>query len=248
MEPIPPTLGEENDGAPLGGTEFTLNGRFRYRLNVPGRHNVSNALAAIAVARRFNMDHKEIAERLAEFRSPPMRLQVHRFDKLTLINDAYNANPASLAAAVEVLTNLPAPKRRVLVLGDMRELGNSAERLHREAAERIGISGVDLVITVGEHAKLMAEIIARTSGDLIETRSYASTASVKHRLCTYLRKDDTVMLKGSRLLQLEELVNVIRDWVERKSSGRKPGGRVKSMGGKRGKIASTRTKTAAGKG
>jgi UDP-N-acetylmuramoyl-tripeptide--D-alanyl-D-alanine ligase len=86
-----------------GGYAFTINDRFEYRLNVPGRHNVFNALAAIGVARWFGMDHEDIARQLATFELPAMRLQVERVGRWTIINDAYNCNPASLAAAVDAL-------------------------------------------------------------------------------------------------------------------------------------------------
>ncbi len=190
--------------------EFTVNGRFRYSLRVPGRHNVFNALAAIGVARRFSMDHEEIAGRLATFTLPPMRLGFERVGPLVLINDAYNANPASLTAAVEVLLETPANGRRVLILGDMRELGPASERLHREAAERIGSSGVDLVIAIGENAKLVSKTIETVSEGSIETHAYASVALARRRLVSYLRDGDTILIKGSRVLALEKLVTVIR--------------------------------------
>jgi len=139
-----------------GGMEFTVNDRFKYRLQVPGKHNAFNALAAIGVARRFGMDHDEIIERLATFELPAMRLQCEHIGRLSLINDAYNANPASLRAAVEVLTETPALSRRVLIVGDMRELGSESERLHREAAEFIARSRIGMVVSVGDYAKLMA--------------------------------------------------------------------------------------------
>ncbi|MEP0842452.1 MAG: UDP-N-acetylmuramoyl-tripeptide--D-alanyl-D-alanine ligase, partial [Phycisphaerae bacterium] len=98
--------GKAAQGGP--GFAFTINDRFAYRLNVPGRHNVFNALAAIGVGRWFGMDHDEIAARLATFTLPAMRLQVEHIGRWTVINDAYNANPASLAAAVDVLLDMPA--------------------------------------------------------------------------------------------------------------------------------------------
>ena len=193
--------------------EFTVNDRFGYRLAVPGRHNVFNALAAIAVARRFSLDHEEIAGRLASFALPPMRLGFERVGGLTLINDAYNANPASLAAAVEVLIDAPAQGRRVLIVGDMRELGPASDRLHREAAERIGRSGIGVVIAIGDNAKLIAETIGAVSAGSIETHAYGSAALARRHLPAYLRASDTILIKGSRALALEKLVTLVRDWA-----------------------------------
>jgi len=193
--------------------EFTVNGRFVYRLNVPGRHNVFNALAAIGVARRFGMTDAEIAARLASFELPPMRLDCQRVGSLTLINDAYNANPASMAAAVEVLMSMPAAGRRVLVVGDMRELGAAAADLHRELGDRIGRSGVDVVIAVGEYAKMIRDMVKETSQDRIKTHAYATTELVRRRLASILRPGDTVLVKGSRAMALERLVEAIRQWA-----------------------------------
>jgi UDP-N-acetylmuramoyl-tripeptide--D-alanyl-D-alanine ligase len=201
-------------GGTTGGIVFTVNGRFEYRLAIPGRHNAMNALAAIAVARRMRMDHDEIAERLRSFRLPPMRLAVERIGPLTLINDAYNANPASLAAAVEVLAGMKVPGRRVLIVGDMRELGLASDRLHQEAGQRISGHGVEMVVSIGEHARIIADTVASVSGGAIETHSYGSVALARRRLVSYLRREDTILVKGSRVLELEKLVPLIREWAK----------------------------------
>ncbi|MDM8005571.1 MAG: UDP-N-acetylmuramoyl-tripeptide--D-alanyl-D-alanine ligase [Phycisphaerae bacterium] len=193
--------------------EFTVNDRFKYELRVPGRHNVLNALAAIGVARRLGVDHEEIAARLATFSLPPMRLEYQRVGDLTLVNDAYNANPASLAAAVDVLVSLPTDGRKVLIVGDMRELGEASEELHRQAAEKIARSGVNMVIAIGQQARLVSRTVETVSGGAVETHAYASVDSARRRLVSYLDRHDTILMKGSRLLALEKLVPAIRDWA-----------------------------------
>ncbi|HOW69764.1 MAG TPA: UDP-N-acetylmuramoyl-tripeptide--D-alanyl-D-alanine ligase [Phycisphaerae bacterium] len=206
--------GGGSGGTPCG-TEFTVNDRFKYRLNVPGRHNAHNALAVIGVARRFGMEDEEIAVALATFTLPPMRLQYKRFGGLTLINDGYNANPASMAAALSVLLEAGAAGRRVFVVGDMRELGVVSERCHRELADRIGQSPIDLLIAVGENAKLMAKGVKGASAGRIETHAYATTDAARRRLVAFLRRDDTVLVKGSRALALERLVEAMEKWAQR---------------------------------
>ena len=198
--------------AGLPGLVFEVNDRFVYRLPVPGRHNGLNALGAVAVARRFGMDHDEIAERLVSFTLPAMRLNGERIGSLTLINDAYNANPASLAAAVEVLADTPA-RRRVLIVGDMRELGADTQRLHLEAAGRIVRSNPDVVIAIGENAGLIGQTLRAEAANRIETHVYATTALARRRLTAHLKKDDTVLIKGSRALALEQLAEKIREWA-----------------------------------
>jgi UDP-N-acetylmuramoyl-tripeptide--D-alanyl-D-alanine ligase len=185
-----------------------------YRLNVPGRHNVFNALAAIAVARRFGMDHDQIAARLATFVLPPMRLECVRVGRTTIINDAYNANPASMAAALGVLGETPARGRRVMIVGDMRELGEASERLHRQLAENIGRADVQVVIAVGDQSRLIAGTVRQIGGGHIEAHAFGTTDLARNRVVAYLRPDDTVLIKGSRALGLEKLVENIRAWAE----------------------------------
>jgi len=165
------------------------------------------------VARRLGVDHEEIAARLATFSLPPMRLEYQRVGDLTLVNDAYNANPASLAAAVDVLVNLPTDGRKVLIVGDMRELGEASEELHRQAAEKIAHSDVNMVIAIGEKARLVTRTIQAASGGAVETHAYSSADSAKRRLVSYLDRTDAILMKGSRLLALEKLVPVIKEWA-----------------------------------
>ncbi|NLE59544.1 MAG: UDP-N-acetylmuramoyl-tripeptide--D-alanyl-D-alanine ligase [Planctomycetes bacterium] len=205
--------GRVSETLPPVHLEFTVNDRFKYELQVPGRHNVLNALAAIGVARRLGVDHEEIAARLATFSLPPMRLEYQRVGDLTLVNDAYNANPASLAAAVDVLVNLPTDGRKVLIVGDMRELGEASEELHRQAAEKIAHSDVNMVIAIGEKARLVTRTIQAASGGAVETHAYSSADSAKRRLVSYLDRTDAILMKGSRLLALEKLVPVIKEWA-----------------------------------
>jgi UDP-N-acetylmuramoyl-tripeptide--D-alanyl-D-alanine ligase len=204
-------VGNEHERAASTGFAFTVNDRFEYRLNVPGRHNVFNALAAIGVARWFGMDHDEIARQLATFKLPAMRLQVERVGRMTIINDAYNCNPAALAAAVDTLLGTPAVGRRVLILGDMRELGTATEELHRRSAERIGRSGIDLVVAVGDYARLVAETVQAASEGRIPVHAYSSLASAKRRVLPLLKPGDTVLVKASRAMGLEKLVETIRE-------------------------------------
>lgn len=205
--------GGNGSGRGASGIEFTVNDRFKYRLNLPGRHNAFNALAVIGVARRFGMEDEEIATALATFALPPMRLQYEQVGRLTLINDGYNANPASMVAALDVLVETKASGRRVFVVGDMRELGAVSEQRHRDLAERIGCSPVDVCIAVGENAKLMVKGVKQASGGRIETHAYATTETARRRLLSYLRRDDTVLVKGSRALTLERLVEAMEKWA-----------------------------------
>jgi UDP-N-acetylmuramoyl-tripeptide--D-alanyl-D-alanine ligase len=185
---------------------FTTHCGLEIALPVPGRHNASNALAAIAVGRHAGLPDDEIAQRLACCALPERRLHVRSFGDMLVIDDCYNANPTSMRAAIGVLCELQVPGRRVAIVGDMCELGASAARLHRSIGRLIATSGIDVLIGVGQQARtLCAEARRRRSGAL-ELRSAASVEELQAWLADVLQPTDTVLLKGSRAMGLERLM------------------------------------------
>ena len=192
------------------GVSFRVNGKFEIHLNMLGRHNAINALAAVAVGRRFGLEHEQIAAALAAVRPPPMRLQLERMGPITVINDAYNANPESMSNALDVLLALPTTGRKVAVLGDMRELGQQSLALHVELGRRVGRSGVQLLVVVGECAEEVSGAAAREAGDRLEIRRFAHVADAMDHIAGLLAPADLVLLKASRALQLERLTEPIR--------------------------------------
>ena len=201
-------------------TRFTLDGR-RWSVPMLGRHNALNALAAIAVGRAFGIDDGALATALASSSRPEMRMErVDAAEGITILNDAYNANPASMRAGLETLTEFkPAPGgRRVAVLGDMRELGPTSERYHREAGSFVaGQNGaIDLLICVGEDAsRWIADQAAVDGFSQIERFPDAAAAATAVR--SLLRRGDLVLVKGSRGVRLERVVEQI---VAADASGR----------------------------
>ena len=133
----------------LEGVRFRLNGKREMSIPLLGAHVAINALAAIAVARRMGLSDDEIAAGLASAHGPEMRLQVQKVRGMTLLNDAYNANPASMQAALETVEALAWRGRRIAVLGDMFELGDSADEAHRELGRLIKKNAIDHLVCVG---------------------------------------------------------------------------------------------------
>src|SRR5207247_6281330 len=129
-----------------------------------GLHNVHNALAAVAVALWLGRDPMDVLAALRRFRAPEMRMSREDVGEVTLINDAYNANPRSMEAAVVELGARPAAGRRVAVVGDMLELGEQTERCHRELGRKLSNSKVDLVWAVGPAARFVAEEMVAAGG------------------------------------------------------------------------------------
>jgi UDP-N-acetylmuramoyl-tripeptide--D-alanyl-D-alanine ligase len=189
-------------------------GDFLTALQVPGRHNVMNALAACAAAVALNIDCEIIAAGLAAFKSVKGRLQVQPgIHGSRLIDDTYNANPASLQAALDVLAEQPG--QRWLVLGDMGELGEASEAMHSQVAADASIAGVSELFVLGE----LAEISAAAFGQgAVICSSMDELISILHQK---LQADVTVLIKGSRFMHMERLVEALVD--ENFSHGEVPG-------------------------
>jgi len=185
---------------------FEVNGRFWVDLPLPGKHNALNALAAIAVAQRFGFSQGEAGEALGDFQGVEMRLEWIDLGRLTVINDAYNANPASMLAAAKVLSETGG-RRRILVAGDMGELGTESQDLHVRTGSLIAEMNLDLLIAVGP----MGRYIAQGAADrALPTEQFDTLAAAAKGLCDLLRDGDVVLVKASRMVQMERLVEVIR--------------------------------------
>jgi len=195
------------------GQRFRVNGRFDYALPLLGRHNVLNALGAIAIGTRMRLSHGEIAEALAGVQAPAMRLQRMTVGPITVINDAYNANPDSTRAAIEAVDALPDLGRRVLILGDMRELGDHAERCHRQVGHKAGQSTAQVVVSVGAHARTVADGVTAMAGTTKRIYACPSVEALGRKLPMLLEPGDIVLLKASRSVRLERIMPIIEGSV-----------------------------------
>ncbi len=188
---------------------FSINGRFDIHMTVPGQHNACNALVAYAVGRRLGITSEQIIERLANFELPEMRLQMHQYGSIMVINDCYNANPASMQAAIDVIDSMNTPGRRVAIVGDMRELGEHAQAMHEELGRIVAASGLDVLLTVGDYSGVVCDSARRARRRRIELHASNTVDELSERIHTLLKPKDTVLLKASRALKLEQLVENI---------------------------------------
>lgn len=179
--------------------------RFEVGLVTPGNHHVRSALRAAATAMVLGAPPEMIAQTLAEARTTPLRGEVYRRGGVTILADAYNANPLSMSAALETLVSLAG--RPVAVLGDMLELGPTAAELHYCVGEEAAERGVAVLIAVGEYA----EKIARGARDhgLKELYEAADRREANEILLKVLRPGDVLLLKASRVLRLDLLLDGI---------------------------------------
>jgi UDP-N-acetylmuramoyl-tripeptide--D-alanyl-D-alanine ligase len=176
------------------------------KTSLPGRHIVSSALAAAAVALADGMSLAEVAAALAKARVP-LRVRAHRGrGGCTILDDTYNASPASMAAALDLLAEIPG--RRVAVLGDMKELG-AAERESHLAVGRHAAETSDVIHTVGELGGIIAEA-AREAGHGA-THHWSTKEEAGEALAADLHPDDVVLLKASRAMALETLLAVLKE-------------------------------------
>ncbi len=194
------------------GLHFEVDGTSRFTLPMLGVHNAKNALAAIAVARRLGLSDREIAAGLADVREPSMRLEVTRIGPghrgVTVINDAYNANPESMAAALSTLEATATEGRRIAILGDMADLGDHAADLHRDLGEKVSASRLDGVAFVGSLSEHAAEVVRTSRPEMLLGHRCECTADLTH----WVRPGDTVLLKASRAVGLERLLSSLADY------------------------------------
>ncbi|HVP57944.1 MAG TPA: UDP-N-acetylmuramoyl-tripeptide--D-alanyl-D-alanine ligase [bacterium] len=189
-----------------GGSQFMVAGQ-AIGLRVPGAHNVYNALAAMGAASLFGVSVKDTARALPDFE--PARMKTVSLGGLTLIDDTYNANPDSMAAALEVLAHA-ASGRRVLVMGEMLELGPQSESLHREVGSRVPAARVDLLVGIGEATRPAIEGAVKSGLKRDHALWYESISAAKPALGQLLRPGDTVLVKASRKAGLEEISDFLK--------------------------------------
>jgi UDP-N-acetylmuramoyl-tripeptide--D-alanyl-D-alanine ligase len=176
-----------------------------------GQHNVVNAGLAILVARTAGLSWDRIRQGLASFSPPPMRWEMQVLHGYTVINDAYNANPVSMSAALETFRETRTQGRKWLVLGDMLELGEHALQAHTELGRAVAQGGWAGIVAVGVHGKVVMDT-AIASGFPSESICWTATPrEAGDWLLPRLSRGDAILLKGSRGVQLERLLACIQE-------------------------------------
>ena len=180
----------------------TPTGPIALNFKLPGKHNLMNALAAAAACQAVGVSNESIKAGLEKMQPVSGRLQLKTgCNGSRVIDDTYNANPASLNAALQVLMEYPGI--HLLALGDMGELGSDAEKLHRDAGEQARQSGVNRLYAIGQYARLAAQSFG-TNGMVFNDRN-----SLISELKNELTEDSTLLVKGSRLMRMDEIVNAV---------------------------------------
>lgn len=188
------------------GTSFVVGGRHAVQLALLGRHTVSNALASLACACVAGVRVDDAVQALSAVQPPPGRLALRHVGDLTIIDDTYNANPGSFAAALATVVELSLSGRLLVVVGDMLELGDAADALHREAGRQLAAASPACVLAVGEHGEALLSGAREAGLPASAAHRCADQAEALALLCAETRSGDTVLVKGSRGAQLDRLV------------------------------------------
>ena len=176
---------------------------YLFRLPMVGKHNVLNALLAIAASKELGVNYEEMAKSINNVENTSMRLEMILGDNFTIINDCYNASPSSMKAALEVLNN-KVGKRKVAILGTMKELGDMAKVAHKDVGE-YAKDKVDLLIVTGDYQNEYKIGYKREDIMLFNTKD-----ELIGQLKNIIKRDDVVLVKASRSIKFEDIVNELK--------------------------------------
>jgi len=194
----------------LAGTTVEVDGCDLYEVPLPGTHHATNVAAVVTVARWLGMDKASIRDRLRSFAPGSGRAAVTRLGPTTIVDDAYNANPTSMTAAVHTLADVTAT-RRVMVFGDMFELGAQCDALHRRLIDCACEKGIDVIVAVGP---AFTRAVARRVGGPCPPRvsyfCFDDAALAAAAMPALTREGDCIWVKGSRVVGLERVVDRLR--------------------------------------
>ncbi len=189
---------------------FLYNRRQVLEVRHSALHNVSNALAAVGCGVLFSIDIRTIRERLAAFDAPEMRLKELRLKNWTVFDDTYNSNPQSLKQAIDVLCRQEAGGRRILIMGDMLELGPQTNDFHAYFGRYVARKPIDILVTMGGHARHTAETARHSGMSTQAIHHFPGCPEVLDFLVETLRQGDVLLIKGSRSMRMEQIVDHLK--------------------------------------
>lgn len=201
-------------------SEFTIINRkipymlpLRATLPTPGMHNIGNAALAIAAGQFLSVDQDNIKDALVNFRPASMRMNIYSLScGIKIIDDTYNANPQAVNAALKLLANMECKGggRRIAVLGTMLEMGEWAKKAHRDIGIAAAELKIDCLVLIGEHAKETAQGAKEAGLFAQEIACFTNNKEAKNYLLSTVKDNDILLIKGSRSMKMEEIVEVLR--------------------------------------
>jgi UDP-N-acetylmuramoyl-tripeptide--D-alanyl-D-alanine ligase len=179
-----------------------------YEVGLLGRHQVTNATFALAIAAQLGVGAEAARRGLATAKPPKMRMQFWETRGVRVLDDAYNANADSMMAALQTLADLPCSRHRVAVLGDMAELGEHSTAAHEEVGRRAAALNIDRLVAVGEFAPVTAQ--AASQAGLRHVTIFADVAAAASAVPSLVEGGDLVLFKASRATGLERVAEALR--------------------------------------
>ncbi len=203
----------QNDSA--GGSRFRVDGPgldAEFDLPLPGVHNVENALAALAAASAFEIPVEAMQQTLAGFKNLSQRGEILTLsDNITLLDDCYNSNPGAMERMIEMLTGWEGARRRVVVAGEMLELGSTSPEIHREAGRKLAEAGIDFLIAVQGDAQYFVEGAAQAGLSREDAVFFPDAATAGAYCRDFIKAGDVVLVKGSRGVNLEKVIELLKN-------------------------------------
>jgi len=187
------------------GIRFILNDRYRFHLKILGRHNVYNALASIAAGSLYGIEFDEMGEALEDFKLPYLRMEFIIADGIRFIFDCYNSNPLSMASAIDSLKDLNASRRKVIIAGDMFELGEGSPYFHKQVGRQAALAKVDILVGVGPLSRFILEGAQEEGIGGKSLLHFENSVDAAKALKDILKEGDLVLVKGSRAVKMEEI-------------------------------------------
>ncbi len=199
-------VGKQGASFRVTGTDATYDGD--YRIHLLGRHQIVNALFAIAMGAELGLSPEAVSRGLAACKPPKMRMQLWEVNDIRVLDDTYNANADSMLVALQTLQEMPCKGRRVAVLGDMAELGEHSEAAHEEVGRRAAELGIGQLFAIGK----MASVLARGArhGGLNRILEFADVDAAAAAVRGFVKPGDILLLKASRASRLERLSEMLR--------------------------------------
>ena len=200
----------------LGHKGFTFTAKI-FNQSVPiklsqiGYCNICNALATLATGHSLGISGIHMNKGLENYHQIPQRNEQIHFAGITIINDAYNANPQSMREALRTLSEIKTNGKRFLIIGDMLELGPLSETAHHDLGKEISLSNIDHLVTVGPLASLTAESAKTSTGKKLQIRKFTTHMQAVNYLLEKVKKGDCLLIKGSRSAKME---NVIQEFIQ----------------------------------
>jgi len=198
----------------LEGTAFTIRhaGKdYEFVLPLLGQHNVANAVAAVAVGAAHEVPWEAMREAVSEMQPEKMRGHVIKFrEGFAVIDDSYNSNPRALSEMIRFIARVPGFQRKILIAGEMLELGPEGAELHRECGREAARAGLSLVVGVQGHAKEILEGAREAGIDLARLKFVRDAIQAGDLLARTAKQGDLILIKGSRGVKLEQAINTLR--------------------------------------